>query len=124
MVVIGLITVVFTTLLKKHSGEMALVLTVAACAVMGLLILKLTEPVVSFLTQLRSLAGMDAALMTPLLKTVGIGLLTQLATAVCTDAGESAIARLIELCGGVLAIYVALPLLEAVIDMIQNMSGG
>ena len=122
--VIGVVTVVFAALLKKNSRELALLLTIAACVLMGILIVRMVEPVLSFLAKLRNLAGVDAELMTPLLKTVGIGLLTQLSASVCTDAGESAIAKLIELCGSILAIYAALPLLEAVIDMIQRMGGG
>ena len=122
--VIGVVTVVFSALLKRNSGELAILLTIGACVLMGVLIVRMTEPVLTFLGKLRNLAGLDTELMTPLLKTVGIGLLTQLAASVCTDAGESAIAKLIELCGGVLAIYLALPLLEAVIDLIQSMSGG
>lgn len=122
--VIGVITVIFAVLLKKNSAELALLLTIGACVLMGIMILQMAEPVLSFLSKLRGLAGLDTALMTPLLKTVGIGLLTQLSASVCADAGENAIAKLIELCGGILAIYVALPLLEAVIEMIQTMSGG
>lgn len=122
--VIGVVTVVFAALLKRNSGELAILLTIGACVLMGVLIVRMTEPVLTFLGKLRNLAGLDTELMTPLLKTVGIGLLTQLAASVCTDAGESAIAKLIELCGSVLAIYLALPLLEAVIDLIQSMSGG
>ena len=122
--VIGVVTVVFAALLKRNSGELAILLTIGACVLMGVLIVRMTEPVLTFLGKLRNLAGLDTELMTPLLKTVGIGLLTQLAASVCTDAGESAIAKLTELCGCVLAIYLALPLLEAVIDLIQSMSGG
>ena len=68
--------------------------------------------------------GLDKALMTPMLKTIGIGILTQLSATICADAGENAIAKLVEICGGVLALYVALPLLEAVLDMVEQMSGG
>lgn len=122
--VIGIVTVVLVTLIRRSNAELALLLTIGACVLMALLVLKLVEPVISFLGKLQTLAGLDGALLTPLLKSVGIGIITQLCAAFCTDAGENALARLIELCGGVLAIYIALPLLEAVIDMIRTMTGG
>ena len=56
--------------------------------------------------------------------TVGIGLLTQLTASVCADAGESTVTRLIELCGSVLGIYTALPLLEAVLSLLRTMLEG
>ena len=122
--VIGVVTVVLVTLIRRSNAELALVLTIGACVLMALAALKLVEPVVSFLSKLQDLAGLDDALLTPLLKSVGIGIVAQLCAAFCADAGESALARLIELCGGILAIYIALPLLEAVIDMIRTMTGG
>lgn len=122
--VIAVVTVVMTAMLKKTNRELALLLSLAACVLIGVFLTQLAEPVVSFLLKLRDLAGLDNALMTPMLKTIGIGLLTQLSANICADAGENAIAKLVEVCGGLLALYVALPLMEAVIDMVEQMSGG
>ena len=121
---IAVITVVLTSLLKKTNRELALLLTLAACILIGVFFMRLAEPIVDFLSKLRNLAGLDKTLMTPMLKTIGIGSLTQISATVCADAGENAIAKLVEICGGVLALYVALPLLEAVLDMVEQMSGG
>ena len=121
---IAVITVVLTSLLKKTNRELALLLTLAACILIGVFFMRLAEPIVDFLSKLRNLAGLDKTLMTPMLKTIGIGFLTQISATVCADAGENAIDKLVEICGGVLALYVALPLLEAVLDMVEQMSGG
>ena len=122
--VIAIVTVVLTAMLKKTNRELALLLSLAACVLIGVFLTQLAEPIVTFLLKLRDLAGLDNALMTPMLKTIGIGLLTQLSATICADAGENAIAKLVEVCGGLLALYVALPLMEAVIDMVEKMSGG
>ena len=102
---LGLIAVLLGLVLKKGNGVLALLLTLAACAAMTVSIVRLAEPVVSFLSELRQLAGLEPALLQPLLRTVGIGLLTQLTASVCADAGESTVARLIELCGRSAAEY-------------------
>lgn len=122
--VIGVVTVVLVTLIRKSNAELALLLTIAACVLMAITAVRLIEPVISFFEKLQTLSGLEDELLAPLLKSVGIGIVTQLCAAFCKDAGENAIAQLIELCGGGLAIYVALPLLEAVIDMIRTMMGG
>lgn len=122
--VIALISVILTAVIKRSSQELALLLTITACVLIGLFLLRIAEPVIDFLSELRNLAGLDKTLLTPMMKTIGIGLLTQICATVCSDAGENAIAKLVEVCGGVLALYVALPLLEAVIDMMEQMSGG
>lgn len=122
--VVGMIAVIFTALLKKNNKELAVLLSLAACVIIALVLVELAEPLVSFFTKLQNLAGLDNGLMEPLIKTVGVGILTQICASVCSDAGENAIGKLIEICGGILALYVALPLLEAVIEMVQSMSGG
>lgn len=121
--VIGLVTVVFVSLLKKRDAELAVVLSVAACAVIGVVIFELAQPLITFLERLRNLSGMDKELMAPMLKVLGIGLLTQVSASVCIDAGQSAIAKLIEVSGGLLSVYVALPLLEAVLELLEGMGG-
>lgn len=122
--VVGLLGVLFATVLRRQNGEIAILLTLAVCAVIALSLVAIARPVVDFLTKLQNMAQIDRALMTPLLKAIGIGLLTQIGATVCGDAGENAVAKLIELCGSFLALYTTLPLLEAVLDMISAMSGG
>lgn len=122
--VIGIVTVLLTAMLRRNSQELGLLLTLAACVMIGLLLVQLAEPVVEFLSKLRNIAGLDKTLAEPIVKTIGIGLITQIGATVCADAGENAIARLLEICGGILALYVSLPLLEAVLTLIDTMSGG
>ena len=121
--VIGVLTVIFTSLLRKKNQELAIVLSLCACVLIAVVLLNLADPVITFLKNLRNMAGLDKKLMEPMLKTIGIGLLTQISSTVCADAGENSIARLIEVCGGILALYVSLPLLEAVLEMMKSMGG-
>lgn len=124
VLIIGIVAVIFSAILKKSNRELALLLSLAACVLVAVLLLSLAEPIIAFLGKLRSLSGLDQATMTPLLKTLGVGILTQICATVCADSGENALAGLIEVCGSVLALYVCLPLLEAVIEMVETMGGG
>ena len=122
--VIGIVAVLLTGVLRKHNQEIGILLTLAACILIGVLLAQLAEPVLEFLSKLRNVAGLDKTLTEPILKTIGIGLITQIGATVCADAGENAIAKLIEVCGAVLALYVSLPLMEAILSLIDTMSGG
>ena len=122
--VIGIVAVLLTGVLRKHNQEIGILLTLAACILIGVLLVQLAEPVLEFLSKLRNVAGLDKTLTEPILKTIGIGLITQIGATVCADAGENAIAKLIEVCGAVLALYVSLPLMEAILSLIDTMSGG
>lgn len=121
---LGILGVVLITLLRNRSGELALLLSLGVCILLGLLLVELVRPVLHFFRQLQRVSRLEDAVMTPMLKTLGIGLLAQIASGICSDGGESAIARMIELSGTLLALYTAIPLMEAVLELVSTMTGG
>lgn len=122
--IVAVIGIVLGAVIKKSHKELALLLSIACCVMIGIFVIRLFEPILSFLTRLRTMANLEKGLLAPVMKAVGIGILTQITSRICADAGESAVATLVELCGSILALYVALPLLEAVLEMVESMSGG
>ena len=65
------------------------------------------------------MAGLSPAVVAPVLKTVGIAILTHIAAQVCKDAGEGGIAAVTETAGTALSLCAALPLLRAVLDTVS-----
>ena len=120
----AIVCALLCTVLKQHGAELSSVLALAGCV--GLLIAALTvlSPVTTFLRRLSGLAGINAALLAPVLKAAAVGLLTQLTESFCKDAGEGAPAKAVELCGGILALYALLPLASSVAELLQRMAGG
>ena len=121
---LGILAALLVTVLKKQSPETALLLSVAACVLIALLLVDTLKPLLRFFEKLHKQTGLSEGLLAPMAKSVGIGLLTQISSSVCADAGQGAIARLIELCGGILALSVSLPLFENVLDLIGSIGGG
>ncbi|MBO4420154.1 MAG: stage III sporulation AC/AD family protein [Oscillospiraceae bacterium] len=110
-----------TLVLKKQNPELSLVLTLCACALCAGLLLSYLEPVLSLASSLASRAELEDRLTAPLWKCLGLGLLTELTSAVCADAGQSALAKLAELGGGLLCLVVSLPLVQAVLALIEEL---
>ena len=73
--------------------------------------------------RLREMTGMVSSVTSPMLKVAGIGILIQIAGAVCEDAGERTLQQAVEIGGGILAAYASLPLLSAVIDLLEDTLG-
>lgn len=107
--------------LKKRSPEHAMLLGAAGCACILLGTLTFLPPVLDFLRRLQSLAGMNPALLTPILKTAAVGLLAQIARAFCLDAGQNALAKAVEVGGGILSVYTLLPLAGSMVELLQRM---
>ncbi len=111
-------------LLKKGSPEAALLVTLAATAVSFLYLSGLLEELLAFLDELAALAGIREALLTPLYKTVGIALVVRMGGSLCRDAGESALASVVETAGTVCAVLVALPLFRTVLETLAELMNG
>lgn len=118
ILVIGIVAVIFATVLKKNCGEISLLIGLASGVVIGIFFLRLLEPILSFAEELRQLSGLDRELLEPVLKCLGIGILSQICVNVCTDSGQNAIGKMIEMSSCVLCLYISLPLFRGVISLL------
>lgn len=121
---LAILASILCLLLRQGEKPISLVLSLLACTVIIGLALRFIRPAWEIVEQLQTLSGLDEEVTAPLLKAVGIGMLTQIAGCVCTDAGESSLAKAVELSGTVLAVYVSLPLLSAVLSLVETLIGG
>ncbi len=107
--------------LNKQNADLALLLTLGGCTAVAGWILVQAEPVLELFARLAGKTGLPGELTVPLFKATGLGMLTQISAAVCQDAGQSALAKLVELGGGILCIVVSLPLFESVLALVESM---
>lgn len=121
---IAMIAAVFCILLREHEKSLSVLASVLACMGILLLTLELLRPVWSVAEQLRRMSHLSDVMTAPLWKVVGIGLLTHMASGVCADAGESALAKIVEVSGSILAVYTSIPLLSAVLSLLETLLGG
>ena len=103
---------------RKSAAELVAAIALAAGAILLGSVLSALEGVRAFMDELADLAGLSPALLAPVLKTVGISILTRFAAALCRDAGEGGIAAFVETAGAASALLVSLPLLRTVLDMV------
>ena len=61
---------------------------------------------------------MEAAYLTVLLRTLAAALVTRLCADLCRDGGSQALASAVELAGAAASLVIALPLLEAVVELL------
>ena len=73
------------------------------------------------LDMLADTAGLEPAVLAPVIKTVGIAIVTHVSAEVCRDAKEGGIASFLETAGAACALFVALPLVRAVLDMVMGL---
>ena len=121
LMVLALTSAILALVVRKQNPELALTLTICACALGAGFLLNGFRPVLELARALAKRAALDEKLTAPLWKSMGLGLLTEITAAICTDAGQTALAKVVELGGGLLCIAISLPLLQAVLALIEEL---
>ena len=114
-----LLGALLAALLKKSNPELALLLAVAACVIVLAVVIKGLDESFALLYEIVTWGGLSADIFSPLWKTVGIALVTRVGTELCKDAGENAMASLVEMTGAFGAVLVAIPLFQAAWEMLR-----
>ena len=109
-------------LLHRSGGEMALLLSLAVCGVAAMVLMEPLEELRGFWEDAAAWGDLPAELFTPLIKTVGIALLSRTGSDLCRDAGEGSAALCCELAGTFAALCAVLPLLRQVLSLIGEMA--
>ena len=115
---------ILALLLKKGSPEIGILITVAAAAAAFRFLLGQFRELTDFFEELAAAANLGRELISPLYKSIGVALVVKIGGGLCRDAGESALAAVIETAGAVCALLVSLPLLGAVLSMLMELMNG
>ena len=119
----ALITAVIGLVLARQGKDMFLLLTLAACAMIGAVAFTFLKSVISFLQRLTEMTKLNTDLLAVVLKTVGIGLIGELAGLICSDAGNAALAKSIQILTTAVILWLSIPLFESLLDLVQAILG-
>lgn len=119
--VIGtLVSLVLYLVLSKQGKDISALLSIAVCCMLGACAISCIRPVITFLEHLSELSGIDLPLFQTVLRTTGIGLLAEFVSLICTDAGNSAMAKSIQLLAGIVVLWLSLPIFTQLIELIEE----
>lgn len=120
---LALVGVILAVVVGRNSRQMAAVLTLAVCCGLALGAMELLTPVTDLLARVRKLGGLDSELVKVLLKAAGAGLVGEMAALICADAGEHAMAKALELLTNTAVLWLSVPLIERLIDLVEEVLG-
>ncbi|NLO47101.1 MAG: hypothetical protein GX111_02080 [Clostridiales bacterium] len=118
--VLGIVASAIGLMIRKNSPEMALLLSISAGIVILYFAFNMLSGVKSFIEELADSAGLSPAILLPVLKNVGIAIAGKLASDICKDADQTASAGAVELVASAAAIYVSIPLMRTVLQMLKS----
>lgn len=116
----AIVGVGLTVILRQWKGDFVLPVRLAMTLALGATALSAAAPLIRYLQSIPSLAGF-ADYAEPLLKALGIGMLTQVCADICRECGESGVANGVELFGKVEILLLCLPLIHQLLEVAQEL---
>ena len=108
---IALTAVMLAKMLERYAKEQAMLLTLLTGALLTAAAVTMMTPVTEQIDALLADAGLEPQQTACITKAIGICCVTQLASDVCKDAGESAMASAVMIAGKTALLVLSLPLI-------------
>lgn len=118
-----LICAVLCVVLSKQGSEMSLVLCLAVCSMVLIAAFSYLPPVFEFARNLVHLADLNGQFVLILLKSVGIGLLSQIVGLICEDIGKKSLSKVLQIAATSLILCICMPVLEQLLELIEFILG-
>jgi stage III sporulation protein AD len=78
------------------------------------------QPVIELLSKLQTQSSISPGVFTVLLKVTGVGLISEIAILITADAGNASLGRSIALMASAAVLWMSIPLIEDLLDLITN----
>lgn len=115
---VGLISLIVIMILKQYKPEFTIYASLIGGALIILLVLDKLSGIITLLTNLSNKLSYNNQFLMILIKITGITFLTEFATSICKDSGETAIANKVDLAGKILIISMSIPIISSLLETI------
>jgi len=119
----AIVCAVLYLILSKQNKDIASVLTIGACCMIVASAVRYLEPIFDFFQQLEALGNLDPKMIQILLKATGISILAEVSNMICTDAGNSALGKGIQILSIAVILWMSLPLFSGLIELVSKLLG-
>ena len=118
---VTLISTTVSLLVKSKNPEFSFILAVSCSAAVCIVGVKILSEMKGFVSEIIEKSNISSSVCLPVIKCVGIALITKLIAELCLDAGQHGTKTAVEYLGTSLALYTALPLLRSMMIMLEGL---
>lgn len=115
-----LVTVILCLTLSGHCKSFSTLLAIGVCCIVCITAAGYIKPVLDFFTQLQNMGELNTELTETLLKSVGIGILSEITALICSDAGNAALGKALQILSTTVILWLSLPLFTSLIQLISQ----
>lgn len=115
-----LITAILVLVIRKQNNEIAMLLGLCGCCLVFMVAAGFWLPVVQFLRKLQQITSVDSEMIRILMKITAVAITADIAASVCSDAGNGALAKSLQMLSTAVSLYLSLPMLEGLLALVER----
>ncbi|MCM1404525.1 MAG: hypothetical protein NC133_03450 [Prevotella sp.] len=118
MLIIGVASALGVLLLRQVKPELAVIIGLVGTILIFMMVVSGLTKIVSSINGIVAQTGLATQLFASILKIVGIGYLCEIAASICQESGAKAVADMVILGGKIIIMVLAIPIIQALIDVV------
>ena len=115
---------VILILALNQQKDIAAILTICMCCMVGIYLLELLKPILELIYTLQGQTCLDSSIIKDLFKLVGVSMICEITASVCSDAGCSSLGKSLQLLGSCVILYMSIPIIRIFLNLVQEILGG
>ena len=109
-------------LIKTKNQEYSFILNAICAVCVCAAAVGMISSLADFVSGIIKDSGLPSAIFVPIIKCVGIAVLTKLICNLCKDAGQNGTSSAVEYLGSVAMVYTAMPLLQTLLKTLEGLT--
>lgn len=118
-----LIAVIMSLTLSKLNKDISALLGIGVCCMVMVAMASYLEPVIDFVNQLQQTGNLDLSMLKIMLKAAGIGIVAEIAGLICSDSGNAALGKAIQVLSAAVVLWLSIPMFQSLLELVQRMLG-
>ncbi len=118
-----MVAVILGIIVSKQNKDISLLLSIGACCMALAVLSWYLDPILDLIARLEQIGFLQQEWISVILKAIGIGLLVEIGSLICVDAGNAALGKTLQIIGTVVILWLAVPLMTQLLDLLERVLG-
>ena len=123
-IAVGILTALILWInLSRSNKDLAVLISLAICAMSGIAGIAFLQPIVEFIKKLQHVGNLDSELVAVVLKVVGIGMISEISALICKDAGNESLGKTLQFVSAATVLWISIPVFDKLIALLDRILG-
>ena len=115
-----LIALVLCQVLNLKEKNISVLLVMAVCCIVVTAAGSYIEQIFDFIHRIEEIGQLNSDILRVMLKAAGVCLLSEIAALICTDAGNGALGKVLQILSSVVILWICIPVFSELLSLVQE----